>query len=715
MRFQSDLSAALLLAAVSAVQVNAGSVKSNEPCAEMSEMYVKATKANTTASIPARLGYECLKSMPFVSDLAVEFIEEYRKYLLFQSTIEILQDPPVGYLMPSTDLLGGLDTIQENAAANKYESQFDFDMDLSSLIASAHDGHLSIDLCSLQLLYFTIDLPLASVSSDGLELPQVYLWQDMVLANDGDQSVSPVASINGVDVVEFLAEITSAENFQDPDAQYNMAFPGNGRRVTLGAVTDAWQLPSVWPGESTYTIKFENGSTVDVDRTITTEKDLSDAMWQNGTALFKAVCLPETTTSTSSSSSSDSASTTSDSSSTAQVSGYPTDVVISESNNYISGYYLDGKGFEDIAVLVVPTFSVSGDEPAAFARVAREFIGNATADGKTKMLIDLSGNPGGDIDAGFNLFRLFFPNEALYTATRFRSHESLYLMGKVLSTVDVSTISADYFEVTVEGPLDSRTQVTPDQEGSFSSWAEIYGPHVILNTNTSTLYANSNFTLISSADEPISGYGDIPLDPTTSPFTAENIVLISDGFCSSTCTSFSELMKYQGVRSIAFGGRPLNEPMQAMGGVKGAESLDLSAIEMYSALVASIAMNASETSSPLLTESELDLLNATGPIPLEDFPLTFSGGELNFRNSYHKDNDQVPLQFVYEAAECRLFYTAENYLEQETVWTAAATAMWNGGSCVPGSTNGTGSLYETTASNRMKQLAILVALGKELQ
>lgn len=73
-------------------------------------------------------------------------------------------------------------------------------------------------------------------------------------------------------------------------------------------------------------------------------------------------------------------------------------------------------------------------------------------------------------------------------------------------------------------------------------------------------------------------------------------------------------------------------------------------------------------------------------------------GNLNLRNEYDPDDGETPLQFVYEAAECRLFYTFENYLQQQTVWQAAAKAMFGDFGCVDGSTGGKGSLDESSSS-----------------
>ena len=148
-------------------------------------------------------------------------------------------------------------------------------------------------------------------------------------------------------------------------------------------------------------------------------------------------------------------------------------------------------------------------------------------------------------------------------------------------------------------------------------------------------------------------------------------------------------MKRQGVRTIAFGGRPTEAPMQGVGGVKGGQSLGVNYINGYIQQANQIIGNAANTSSPLLTPAEWQEFNESSPSLTPSFAWS---GNVNLRNEYDPDDDQTPLQFVYEAAECRLFYTLENYLQQETVWQAAARAMFGGGGCVKGSTNGKGRL-----------------------
>ncbi|GAB1208482.1 hypothetical protein APSETT445_007232 [Aspergillus pseudonomiae] len=55
------------------------------------------------------------------------------------------------------------------------------------------------------------------------------------------------------------------------------------------------------------------------------------------------------------------------------------------------------------------------------------------------------------------------------------------------------------------------------------------------------------------------------------PYKPEDIVILSDGICSSACALFMELMHHEaGVRTVVIGGQPSYGPMQAPSGTRGA-------------------------------------------------------------------------------------------------------------------------------------------------
>ncbi|KAJ5663136.1 Interphotoreceptor retinol-binding [Penicillium longicatenatum] len=639
-----------------------------EPCAQITNMVSSASQAQSSTSVSHELAYQCLMSMPFDSDRAIVFLTQVRKMLEFQSTIDILKNPPSGYDMPAVDLLGGIDHILENVNNNSYSSQFEMDLDVSDLINSAHDGHLVFQLCSQSIFKFQIDLPLVSISSDGLSLPEVYTLSDAKAQKSGSKDVSSIESITGTAVAEYLESYALSQSLQDRDAQYNRLFPALARMYTNTPTSQdgIWASNRAWTEGSELTIKYSNGTSQTVQKTATPmERYFS---YQNGTELYNINCLPQSLpTETSSDAGAEQAS---------EATGLP-GATLGSPEGSIAGYFLNLTGLQDTGILFLPTFSSS---PSQVAQVAVDFLQNATAAGKKNILIDVTANPGGYMSTGIDMSRIFFPSSFPYTVTRFRAHDSAKYLTQAYSrdnTKDTSNIFA------------YRQMVTPSQETGFSSWEDLYGPHDILGSSSSSLSANFNYTSSSTTSFPINGYGSIPLNPDKALFAADNIAIITDGDCVSTCAFFVKLMKRQGVRTITFGGRPTNEPMQGVGGVKGGQSLGVDYINGYIQQANTLIRNSANTSSPLLTQAEWKKFNESSPSLAESFAWS---GNLNLRNEYDPGDDETPLQFVYEAAECRLFYTLENYLQQETIWQAAAKAMFGTFGCVNGSTGGTGSL-----------------------
>jgi hypothetical protein len=159
-------------------------------------------------------------------------------------------------------------------------------------------------------------------------------------------------------------------------------------------------------------------------------------------------------------------------------------------------------------------------------------------------------------------------------------------------------------------------------------------------------------------------------------------------------------MKKQGqVRQFALGGRPQAAPMQAIGGVKGAN------VYKYEVLWGA---TESVLENDLLSSDQLHIFNSSLPINPDHFPLTVDPtiGSVNVRDNIRMgDASQTPLQFVYEAADCRLFYTLDTAFSPVALWTKVADSVWGKGQCVPGSMNATGSLTLNQTLNGHKNAA----------
>lgn len=127
-------------------------------------------------TIPAEIAYKCLKSVPVVREDALRIVTNLAPYFEFQSTIGFLKNPSSGYLLPGVDLFGGLARIESLVRAGGYSSEYDFELDLYTLVLYAHDGHLDYNPDIFGGVFrFLRTQSVVSISKDGLELPEIYL------------------------------------------------------------------------------------------------------------------------------------------------------------------------------------------------------------------------------------------------------------------------------------------------------------------------------------------------------------------------------------------------------------------------------------------------------------------------------------------------------------------------------------------------------------
>ena len=537
---------------------------------------------------------------------------------------------------------------------------------------------------------------------DGESIPQPYVYADILAASFGNASYTPsyITDINGEDAIDYLLDWSQCGSLQDRDALWNNLFYSPAQ-ISLGSSGTGTGTFSgggrgrfVYPGQMT-TLTFANGTSATLDNfarvlvpfdNITSGADI----YQNYFAVpadadTNALGIYLSSSASASSASSVASSTSAISKTTSTPApGYPTPVV-RHSLNLNSGYFLSGAGYDDVAVLAVPSF-VGGDGEVEFQNVNSELIAAAVAANKTKLIIDVSANGGGTILQGYDLFKQLFPSILPYGATRFRAHEAFNLVGEEYSELSSrwprSLSENDTVQEIESSSWNYRTDADIDYK-PFDSWTEKYGPHPygpaddlytsIIRWNLSDVLTPDN-----SGGIYVSGYLNRS-NVTTQPFAAENIIVVYDGYCASTCTIFSELLRQQaGIKTIALGGRPNTDIIQAVGGVKGTNDYP------YSYIFSSI-----ETVFGFGNETQQDYWNTTALGDYSQLPLYRSPSTpvVNSRDGLREgDVAQTPLQFVYEAADCRIFYTPDMVIDETAVWKTVADTVWNGGdACVAGS------------------------------
>jgi hypothetical protein len=138
--------------------------------------YTVVDAATPTPTVTAQLANDCLLSVPNKPEPAQKLITSLKSFVAWQSTLVYLKSPPPSYGFPAVDIMAGLDNISSTAGAGRYTSEYEFQLDIVRMLASAHDGHFAYRPDVFKAFGFRNNLvkDLVSISTDGKELPKLY-------------------------------------------------------------------------------------------------------------------------------------------------------------------------------------------------------------------------------------------------------------------------------------------------------------------------------------------------------------------------------------------------------------------------------------------------------------------------------------------------------------------------------------------------------------
>lgn len=652
-----------------------------EPCAIVSATWAAQISATPTPIIEASVAYDCLNSVPINKGGALKFIDELIPYVEWQSDTAFKRNPPLDYSYPPTDLWATIARVRADLEADKYPNEYAWQADLyASLFGPAHDGHFVVYPDALSAaLEWQRPFALVSISEEGPDgsAPVIKVYDDVV---SGVEAPSTVKLINGLDATTFIQGwINQASGNQDADAAYNSMFFEKAfvaENKNQGYFQTGGRVRYIYPGNIT-SFTFENGTVLDLPNQARLKNDWTGVV--DGPSFFKVFCsgarsslLEETPTTTTS------APLVPAATNAAPIVGYPDPVIISADSS-ISGYFIDQPGFENVAVLVMLSFSP--DDPVEFQRVAQDFYAAAKEAGKTKLVVDVQANGGGYIFLGYDGFRQLFPDIVQEGLGRWRQHPGFAAISKVFSDIsedfNPDTARPDIIN-SYESVFNWRYDLNITDE-NFTSYEDKFAPQ-LFGGDTYTNLMQWNFSDPLSTINSTYGFGtDITGYRSRQNFTRpfggpENVVLLLDGYCASTCTLFAEFLRANaGVKSIAMGGRPTKEGLiQGVGGVKGSQSYGFADVYLQ-ARTALRYTNDSEIQDTLRNYTTYVIDRSTA-------------ASLNVKDQILHGNleDGIPAQFVVEESDCRLWWTAPMVGDITELWKAAATAAFKGGKCAYG-------------------------------
>lgn len=681
-----------------------------------------------TPAVPIRpsTAFACLRSVPLQRDSALQHINFLRPLFEWQSSVDYLRDPPQGFLSEAVDLPGGLDHIAAKLNRDTrggYANEFEFLADLRTLTSvRPRDFHFAYSTLLLDLFDFPMSAQFVSISDDGLTLPHIYLYGncpaplayavvhelilvmtmayilDDVKHADNGYTPSPVSTIDGIPALEFLQKASVNNGLShDPDARFNSMFRSLATDANLNYIPPE---PFALSLRDTTKVACHNGTEFVFSNAallranftkVASGADLYDVYGRGNATDERPLAsmwhrLAERNY-------------------TAAAAGYP-EALTSTKIGSIAGFLPEGPEFSDVAVLAVRSFAEATHPDQAsrplslqfreFNQVVVDLISAAKAANRTKLVLDFQGNGGGLVHNILALYFALFPaSEILPLLWQARAHPQFAWLGKQL-----------WNATTAQSPFPLEIMVRPDGE-PWSSFEELYGPFPDdaplpdgkkeskkrWGEHTHPALINATAYLRSSTDAfPLPDGWQYNRPPWTAPpFRPEDIVVVTDGQCGSACalTVAALTHAHPGVRTAALGGRPLRAPMQAVGQIRGGPAMSFAVMPPFDRALAPPGLRLPP--EPWTYRPPLRLGGSQG-VDVWGMGVMFNAAEvLPYDDNKGNVSDalgqgEVPLQFRYEAANCRLFYTWDMARDITAVWKAVARVAWRGQKCAPGST-----------------------------
>ncbi|CAG8461747.1 4396_t:CDS:2 [Acaulospora morrowiae] len=604
------------------------------PCSKFGS-YVKGE--DYYVPVPMDEVRSCLTSFSYNSTAANEIVDSIIKALTgYYVFLDSARDPPnPGNTYNEIDIVSALKAVLQG----DFKTDYDFMINVTNTLDQLKDAHTGLFPSCYDGFTYIQGLDLYSiVDSNGHQ--SIKVWKDFI---DNSNSECDVLFIDGIPAIQAIKQYARDDIglVRDLGVRFNMALTAltaGGTSEFSNYFTRRQYLP---PSDKiTYTLKCNGvtkkvirkwtacGSTEDLENVTSAEKywvkncapssgfsDLSKTRKSQYRKLFEKL-TPQILK-------------TSQTNNICRIidSSVPNPVKLSHAQLLLDEfetkfYYLPE---QDTGVITMTEVDVTN-----FMKGFQKFIDK----GVKKIILDLTGNSGGSIFAAHDLNKLLFPKTDPYFNTDFRVSDLLRLSIQNSKSPNTSiTYPGLWIDPQTKKPFKNAKSFIGNNEYTRGGVTEHY---------TSQLIENDN-----------------PLSAHVLPWKATDYVILSNGFCGSSCSLIAtHLAEENNILTVSVGGFA-NTPM-AFASFSGGQVYGLYRI--------------------LKEQREIGLgNNSLAPQPLPVYAeLTFA-----IREAYSKSNPEEVLEFSYRPAAKRLYYDNISARDPSELWEprlkGVKVLVWNEG------------------------------------
>lgn len=481
---------------------------SSEPCA------IVASEFATFQSIPAQLAFDCLESVPVDVQGNTQLIDELKQLWQFQSELVWLKNPGSEWEYGAMDLLKELDNVKSNI--NSFSSEYALQLAIQNITIKTGNFHFNYRPDILEVFNWGRAISVASISQDGKALPKLYVADDVALLAASSKDISEITEINGQKPYDFLKS-ASRSQYIDSDGLINDML-AKGDTENAGS----FMSQSTYDGNITE-ITWANGTTASFPNIVSSERNFAGVT--DGKSFFNTFCKGHDESEQSMRKRAETGAVTNHFLSRRALGQTPTiptgvyhsrnkrqmpsatypSAVAEASSGVVAGYFLNGKGYEDVAVLKIisfnnpTTFMDETDFNNEFQSTVASFLRQCISAKKQKLIIDLRENGGGNTNLLIDAFMQLFPDMEAFSGQRYRASDPFIKIGNVVNEIMGDPAKNSAFKQMTEDSMDQSDLYRfwlwdhfRNSEGvEFTSWDDLNGPVLVNNDKyTATMRYN---------------------------------------------------------------------------------------------------------------------------------------------------------------------------------------------------------------------------------